>query len=243
MRAEDAGFQRAWWNATRSSRVIFSTVPRRPCTGRPYGCSGPNASIGPDARRQRVGDRGPAARSRRAAASSRARLPAPGTSRSARRRRRCASAGARLRFSTSRPTRALSRPAPPVSVVPRSASASSTCSALRVFVPRSMTVVVSCATPALPAGSPTAPARVTSVTFNFGRSVRSSDQHLEPVLELRRLHRRRDERPIRAKRRLLRPIQRQGVRRARRLLGMEADDGAVAACSATRRRPRAPPPA
>ena len=39
-------------------------------------------------------------------------------------------------------------------------------------------------------------------------------QHLEPVLELGCLHRGRNERPILAKRRLLRPIQRQGIRRA-----------------------------
>ena len=108
-------------------------------------------------------------------------LGLPGTTAAARRRRAPPSPATRFRFRTSRPSRALSRPAPHVMEVPRSPSVVSISSALFAFVPRRITRAVRLARPPLPAGSLTLPLRDATDTDTFGSSGRSTTNISTPL--------------------------------------------------------------
>ena len=136
--AELPGFQRSLWNSA-------SVLARERLDG-------PRRSPGPDGRtddrRRRRGCRARAPRwrrrsSRSAAGASSCRFFSRSTSAAGNvgcctTSAMMASAGPRLRFSTSKPTDAISRWTLPSSVAPRSPNAFSMSSALRVFVPMSM---------------------------------------------------------------------------------------------------------
>ena len=223
--------------------MIFSTVPRSPCTGRPYGCSGPNASIG----RTRAAS-ALASRSCCAIASS-SRFFSRATSGSGNvgvlhdvRDDRERGRQVALQH-VEADARALAAGAARRASCRGRASASSICSALRVFVPRSIDGRRQLRDAGLAGRVGHGAGSRHQRHVQLRQIVALDDQHLEAVLELRRLHRGRDERPIRAERRLLRSVERHRVRGARRLLGMEADHGAVRRVRATRRRRRAPRPA
>ena len=168
----------------------------------------------------------PAARACRGAASSRARTPRPGYAALRTTSATIAIAGSRLRLSTSKETRALSRPAAAVSATPRSPSASSISSALRVAVPMSICVAVRWASPPCRRDPPSAPARVDERDVDLRQLGALDDEQVHAVGQLRRLDRRRDEGPVDAGRRLLRAVD-GDLGGAARLLDAEAHEQPV----------------
>ena len=151
-----------------------------------------------------------------------------------------ASAGDRLRFSTSKPSRALSRAgaarerraeiAERVLDLERLAR-------LRAHVDRACTA--RCARPALPAGSATAPARVTSVTPTFGRSRRSTTKSSRPLSSFAVCTSGAWNGRSAPERRLLRAVERRPSAGAPDFSGWKRTSSAVAACRATSRPPAA----